>query len=244
MDYCRCYHRNPADAIDVSFNKIEYCLSGAGSGAVPPEPAYEDAANHLISFSLSKIIAALSAYGTPSSSPPGVGSDTVIRASLRRYNADPMLSHLLCYLNVAQRAGHTVYQIDDAAWLAALDAILFHRFQRRLDSILLFEKPMDFIAMRHRILTQFPDSDINKRALEPYKGPQTTWTCQSQFGQVCSINHQSENTALKCCAKQARRRRDSGWWLPHKIECQSLIYGTRYICNCGAHERARARRIT
>lgn len=237
MVYCNCHRQNPADSIEVSYNKLGYCL---GDSFGTSGPAYEDAANHLISFSLSKIIAALSAYATVESCPPGVGSDTLLRASLRRFQGDPTLGNLLCYLNIAQRAGFNVYQIDDVAWLAALDAILFSRFGRHLDSILLFDKPLDFIAIRQEILTEYPESDINQDALEHYRGPQITWTCKGQFGETCHVHHQNERTALKCCAKQARKKK--GWWLPHKIECQSLIYGTSCICDCGAHERARARR--
>lgn len=240
MDYCNCYRPNPADSIEVSYKKLDYCLNGS-SIRIAIGTAHEDAANHLISFSLSKIIAALSAYAAPESCPPGrAGSDAVLRASLRRFQGDPTLGNLLCYLNVAQRVGLNIYQIDDAAWLAALDAILFSRFGRHLDSILLFDKPLDFIATRQEILTKYL-SDINIEALEHYREPITIWTCKGQFGHTCYIHHQSERTALKCCAKQARKKK--GWWLPHKIECQSLIYGTSHICNCGAHERARARRI-
>lgn len=239
MDYCNCHRQNPADSIEESFSSLEYCLRGREG--VLGGPAYEDAANHLISFSLSKIIATLSAFATPESCPPGrASSDTVLRASLRRFQTDPTSGNLLCYLNVAQRVGLNVYQIDETAWLASLDAILFNRFGRHLDSILLFGDPLDFISARKDILTKYPESDINEQALEEYKEPQITWTCKSQFGEACRVHHQNEKTALKCCAKQARRKK--GWWLPHKIECQSLIYGINYICNCGAPERARARR--
>lgn len=78
-------------------------------------------------------------------------------------------------------------------------------------------------------------------AVEPKPEPQI-WTCAGPMDS-CNINHKSEITALKCCAKYGRKNkgRSAYWRLPHKIECNSLIRGANAICNCGASERARAR---
>jgi hypothetical protein len=155
-----CEYQRPADSIKTSYESIQYCLA---------EDAHEDVANHLISFSLSKIIAILSPYVISEFCPLGIGTDAVLRASLRRFMGDPTSGNLLCYLNVAQRAGLNVYQIDDSAWLVALDIILVTWFDHHLDSILLFGKPLDFISTREEILTKWPQSDINKDALGHYQ---------------------------------------------------------------------------
>jgi hypothetical protein len=71
------------------------------------------------------------------------------------------------------------------------------------------------------------------------------WTCSGPIAGKCGVQHKSERTALICCAKyegSLRPRRHQFWRLPHRWECHSLIYGTNYPCNCGAFERARARR--
>jgi hypothetical protein len=78
--------------------------------------------------------------------------------------------------------------------------------------------------------------------MEPYsmRNPSgDTWHCDGPMAGNCGIAHKSEETALRCCAKN--QRATGHWRHPHRIDCKSLIRGTAYICSCGAFERARER---
>lgn len=72
--------------------------------------------------------------------------------------------------------------------------------------------------------------------------PDDVWICKDgSYG--CTIRHRSERISLAHCGKLERKAerslsRSPASFLPHRIECHSLIYGTSYPC-----ERARVRSL-
>ena len=156
-----------ADSIQRSIESIHYCyFETERAGFREGDTSDEDVAHHLISFSLSKIIAAMTGIGVRPNSRVGDGTDTGLRYSLRRFQQDNDPASLLAYLLLARRVGLNVIQIDDHAWLSALDFFVDHHFGIRITDILLFGEPTDFVAKRNRIMTRYPDSDILVDALD------------------------------------------------------------------------------
>lgn len=74
------------------------------------------------------------------------------------------------------------------------------------------------------------------------------YTCASPLAGRCGVQHKSERTALLCSRKLERARFGANglgsgrFYLPHLWECSSLIWGTSYPCDCGAHDRCRERK--
>jgi len=147
------------DDLHISLKKIEYLFNVADGD--------EDIAGHLIGFSLSKIIEALAEAGIEPSNTIGImaGPDVRLRLTLRRFQETDNFSALLSYLLLAYRFGQNVLQIDEEAWLASLNFITNYYLNFELEKVLLFDKPLDFVAYRERILENYPDSSIIADAL-------------------------------------------------------------------------------
>lgn len=142
------------ESLADSLESLRYCYAAN---------AYEDIANHLISFSLSKLIEALMRYQIPYGETISSG-DAGLRNSFRRWQHLQTDEHLLHYLQIARRSGLNVLSIDEIAWLVALNIIVRHELGVTLNDIKERSEPIDFIAVRQQI-RQDPNSDIISDAL-------------------------------------------------------------------------------
>jgi hypothetical protein len=144
---------NDEKEFQSKLDNINYCLH-------THYPSYEDVAGHLISISLPKIIKSFINMGIIPESTTGINrGDLGLRSSLRQ-SREGNISSLFRYLLLARRAGLNVIEIDESAWLAALNEIMMYYFDRSLDSIILFDAPLNFVEYRNSILTKYPESDI------------------------------------------------------------------------------------